>query len=162
MGTASCAVWKSLLKHEREEENQELRGLNPAQSPKPPSHFCHFCFLFSKHLGCTCIIFLNFPPEPQRWEIPFLQNRLFCGQQYQYVFSRGPFPPRTLHPPPLCRCQQAGGLQAARPGWGCALLLPTRVAVQHLRTELGASVWLSSSEPATNFLETCENVITEI
>lgn len=142
MGTASCAVWKSLLKHEREEENQELRGLNPAQSPKPPSHFCHFCFLFSKHLGCTCIIFLNFPPEPQRWEIPFLQNRLFCGQQYQYVFSRGPFPPGL--------CTHLLYVAASRRG-GCRL--PGRAEAAHSCSLLGwlCNTWGLSSGHRSGF-----------
>lgn len=67
MGAASCAIWKSLLKHEREGKDQELRGLNPARSPKPPNNFCHFCFLFAKRLG---------------WAPAFLQNRK--GEKYPF------------------------------------------------------------------------------
>lgn len=67
MGAASCAIWKSLLKHEREGKDQELRGLNPARSPKPPRNFCHFCFLFAKSLG---------------WAPTFLRNRK--GEKYPF------------------------------------------------------------------------------
>ena len=137
MGTASCAIWKSLLKHEREEKDQELWDLSPARSPKPPNHSCHFRFLFSKHLGCTCIIFLNFPLKPRRQEIPFLWNRLLCGPQHQSMLSCGPSPPRTCCPPPFCCCRLPG--RAGAGGWGCAPLL----AAEGPRSTwgLGSGLW---------------------
>lgn len=118
MGAASCAIWKSLLKHEREGKDQELRGLNPARSPKPPNNFCHFCFLFAKSLG---------------WAPTFLQNRK--GEKYPFS-ETGCFvgsgtrmcSPVDLSPPGLLThrlyiCRLPGRAEALHPcslpGWLC-------------------------------------------
>lgn len=126
MGTASCAIWKSLRKHEREEKDQELGDLNPTRSPKPPNHFCHFCFLFSKQLGCACIIFLNFPPNLKGEKYPFSEIGCFVGSGTSMcspvALSQSP---RASHPPPFCRWQLTGGCGLPTPAatmpprWPC-------------------------------------------
>lgn len=134
MGSALCHL-KIIAWAWKRRKGSGIMRLNPAWSPKPPNNFCHFCFLFSQCLVCPCIIFLNFPPEPQRWEIPFLWNRWFCGQRCQYVFSHGPFIPlglltRLLHVAGSRRnaasCPLGLGLPAPK-GWaqgiGLAFLL---------------------------------------
>lgn len=84
------------------------------------------------------------------------------GSSTSTCYSRAPFTPPGL----LTHLLQVAGSRREAAGCpaGLGLRVPaaTAVAMQPPRAELGASGRLSSSEPATNFLETCEKAIIEI